>query len=298
MMCSPDSPPGIHTVSFPVRYYECDAYHHLNHAIYIRLMGEAAFSASAMAGYPADRLEESGHVWLAREHEVEFIRPYLYGETVTIHTGIEDFRRVRSRRRYDFYNGEALAARAATDWVYIEKKSGKPVSVPAEMVADFRRLNGGGGAALPTRDPFPTPPPLPPSPFHHRMPVEWRDVDPQRHVNHASYLSYIENGTWALMQHRGWPLERLIERGFGIVARRFRILYLEPAVMGDELEVTTWVSDAKRATAVRHYTVHRVRDSALLMQARALWVWVDLVDGSPIRIPEDFRADFRPNFTE
>jgi acyl-CoA thioester hydrolase len=67
--------------------------------------------------------------------------------------------------------------------------------------------------------------------------------------------------------------------------------------MGDELENATYISDVKRATAVRHYTVKRVADDALLARARVLWAWIDLETGRPRRIPPEFMADFGSNIS-
>lgn len=51
----------------------------------------------------------------------------------------------------------------------------------------------------------------------------------------------------------------------------------------------------RRASAVRHFSVRRVTDGALLARARALWAWVDPESGRPVRIPEAFIADFAEN---
>ena len=90
----------------------------------------------------------------------------------------------------------------------------------------------------------------------------------------------------------GWTMERMMAAGFAIVARRYRIEYKQPALLNDELAVTTWVADVKRATAVRHYTITRASDQTLIARAYALWVWVNLTTGKPIRIPAEFLADF------
>ncbi|UCC51464.1 MAG: hypothetical protein JSV68_20510 [Anaerolineaceae bacterium] len=68
--------------------------------------------------------------------------------------------------------------------------------------------------------------------------------------------------------------------------------------MDDELQIATWVSDMKRATAVRHYIVSRVSDNQLLARARALWVWIDLKTSTPIRIPANFIADLADNIVQ
>jgi acyl-CoA thioester hydrolase len=64
------------------------------------------------------------------------------------------------------------------------------------------------------------------------------------------------------------------------------------------LELATWVSDIGRTSAVRHYTITRVADSATIARAHVLWVWVDLATGRPTRIPPDFAADFAPNIVQ
>ncbi len=114
-------------------------------------------------------------------------------------------------------------------------------------------------------------------------------------MNNAAYLVYIEECNAAAAAAFGWPLSRIMDEGIGIVARRYRIEYREPAVMDDELVLTSFLSDFKRATAVRHNEIRRVADGALLVRAYALWVFIDLATGKPIRIPVKFMEDFRPN---
>src|SRR5512142_1511669 len=107
------SMPLTHTRSFRVRHYECDAYGHLNNTNYLRYMQETAFDASAAAGYDLDRYEQMERLWLIRESEVEFLRPLQYNDIIEVKTWVADFRRVISRRCYEFRlqsSGE-LAAR-------------------------------------------------------------------------------------------------------------------------------------------------------------------------------------------
>ena len=59
--------PLTHVRTFRVRHYECDALGHVNYANYLRYMQEAAFDASAAAGYDLDRYKAMGCHWLVRE---------------------------------------------------------------------------------------------------------------------------------------------------------------------------------------------------------------------------------------
>lgn len=284
------------TMSFQVRYYECDAYNHVNHANYVRYMSEAAFGAAAAVGYGQDYLDNSGHVWLAREHDIEFIRPLTYGDVVHIDTWVADFRRVRSLRKYDFWRGEELVARASTDWVFINTSTQQLAFVPPEVAAAFEAKNGILEET--TRQDFPKPAPYAPEVFTGYYPVEWRDIDPQFHVNNAAYLAYIENCNIDVCAHYGWPMDRMAAEGIGIIARRYQIEYRRPAVLGDTLKISTWVSDRRGASAIRHHEIRRAADDLLLVRSRVKWVWINLQTGAPIRIPKPFLEAFADNFTE
>jgi acyl-CoA thioester hydrolase len=284
----------VYEHTFRVRHYECDAYGHVNHAQYVRWMQEAALAASTAVNYPISRYEAMGRQWWVHETDVTYLTPLAYGDTVQVQTWVENFRRARSRRVYELRvaaTGE-LAATASSDWVFLETARRRPVRVPPEMMAAFLP-DGSLGENKP--EPFPAAPPPPPGKFSLRRLVEWRDIDPAQHVNNSVYLAYIEDCGVQVAAHFGWSMLRMVAHGFGIMARRYRIQYLQPALMGDEVETTTWISEVKRATAVRHYTITRVGDGTLLARAHVLWVWVNLKNGRPIRIPPDFLASFTPN---
>lgn len=287
--------PPVYTASFEIRHYECDAYGHLNNANYIRYMEEAAFGASASVGYSKARYEAMGYVWLVRATEIEYLKPLLHGETVEVKTWAGDFRRVRSRRMYEFRRvGESdLAARASTDWVYLEAGGGHPAPIPPEMIQAF--MPEGMSETVPPRAHFPPAPPPPPGVFTLRRRVEWRDIDPAGHVNNAVYFNYIEDCGLQVANAHGWPVSRTEAAGFAVIARAHHMEYRQPALLDDELEIATWAAPEGRATAYRFYTVTRLSDQRLLAQARTRWVWVDLKTQRPIRIPEGYMVNFAPN---
>jgi acyl-CoA thioester hydrolase len=287
-------PAAVYERAFRVRLYECDAYGHVNHANYLRYIQEAALEASSAVGYSVERYREMGRTWLIRETDITYLRPLSYGDAVIVRTWVDDFRRVRSRRQYEMRleGSDEPVASARTEWVYLDASTLRPVSVPPEMVSAFY---AGEPPVGDRREPFPEPPPPPEGIFRMRRPVEWRDIDPAGHVNNANYLAYIEECNMAVAVAHRWPMERIMAAGFGIVARRYRIEYRDSARHGDEVEVTTYVSDVKRSTATRHNDITRVSDGTLLVRANALWVWVDLRTGRPTRIPQAFIDDFSPN---
>ena len=213
-------------------------------------------------------------------------------------TWVLDFRRIRNRRAYEMRlvsTGEVVA-HALTHWVFLDSQTLRPLKVPDEIMAAY--LPDGPAADLPPREPIPVAPPPPPGVFKMRRRVEWRDIDMIQHVNNANFMAYFEDCGVQVAKSRGWSMARMMEAGFGLVARRYRIAYKQSAWLDDELEVATWVSDVKRATAVRHYTITRTNDDTLLARAHVLWIWLNLETGRPMRVPADFLADFADNIVD
>ena len=288
--------PLTHVRTFRVRYYECDNYGRVNHTNYLRYMQEAAFDASAAAGYDLARYEAINRFWLVRETEVEILRSLCYGDSVQVKTWVADFRRVRSRRMYEIrlVDSEELVARAYTDWTFLDSTTGRPVPIPPEMVTAFFPE----GPPETMRPRFPSPPQSPPAVFRLRRRVEWGDIDGAQHVNNAVYLAYMEDCAIRAATAHDWPLARMRAEGFAILAQRHHLEYRQPALLGDELELATWLSDVERTSAVRHYTVTRVSDGTLLARARSLLGWADAETGQPVAIPAAFLGDLAPNIAD
>ena len=81
-------------------------------------------------------------------------------------------------------------------------------------------------------------------------------------------------------------------QGFAFYVRRQWLNILEPITLGDELELTTWLSSIKRATLVRHFTIQRLSDGVEIGQSHTLWACVDPSTGRPVRISEVWARDF------
>jgi acyl-CoA thioester hydrolase len=287
--------PLTHVRTYRVRQCECDVRGNIYHANYLRYMQEAAFDASAAAGYDLARYDEIGYLWLTRETQIEVTRQLHYNDSVQVKTWVADFRRVRSRRAYELRlssSGE-LVAEAWTDWAFLDQATQRPARIPMEMKAAF--FPEGLPDPAPARERFPSPPPPPPSVFRSWRRVEWRDLDAAGHVNNAVYLAYIEESAIQAARAHGWPPARMDGAGFVPVARRHRIEYRLPALLDDELEISTWLSDVTSTTAIRHYRLRRLGDDALLAQARTVWGTVDLVTGESIALPEAFLSALEPN---
>ena len=283
------------TREFRVRHYECDAFGHLNNANYLRYMQEAAFDASAGAGYDPERYSEIGHHWLIRETDIEYLKPLKFGDRVNVKTWVIDFHNIHSRRAYEFIvlGSDEIAAKAVTDWVYINSDNGRLAKIPLELKVAF--FPEGIPSEYPLRNSFPSAPPPPEGVFEMNLRVAWQDIDSAQHVNNAVYLNYIDECGMQVIAAHGWPVTRMLDEGFAILIRRHQIQYRHPAKLEDELRITTWASDIRRSTATRHYKIERKDDNQQIAFVHSKGVYVNLESGRPARFPETFLADFAPN---
>lgn len=114
---------------------------HVNNVAYVQWMQDVAIlHFSALGGMPL--MAAHGAAWVARSHQIEYLRPAFLGEEVAVRTWIADMERVKSRRRYEFLRGEEVLARGTTDWVFVDAASGRPKRIPEEMRAAARGASG------------------------------------------------------------------------------------------------------------------------------------------------------------
>ena len=293
--------PLVHERTFRVRHHECDANGFVHPASHLRYMQEAAFDASAAAGYDLARYEAMDRIWLVRSTDIEYLDRLAYGDSVTVKTYVADFRRIRSRRAYELYRegpGDPIAS-ASTDWVFLESVPGdaypsRPAEIPEEMKAAFMPEGPPVGPGSPPPQPrFPAAPAPQSGMYQARRRVAWGDLDQAKHVNNAVYLAYLEDLAVQMAVSSGWPPARLEAMGFTVLPYRHTLEYLQPAVLDDQLELSCWVSHAKDRTAVRHSTITRSIDGALVVRARTLWGCADLDTGQLLQMDEGFLADLQ-----
>ncbi len=286
--------PLTHSRTFRVRYYECDPYGFVRPAHLLRYMQEAAFDATAAAGYDIARYEAMGRLWLIRETELEVLQPLTYGDVVEVRTWVADFRRVRSRRAYEFRlcGADTAVVRAVTDWVFLDRAALRPVTIPQELKVAF--FPEGVPASAPPRRRFVQPPLPPDGGFRRRRRVVWSDLDQAGHVNNAVYADYVEDCGTEMVAARGWPAARLLAEGAALSSVRHRLEYRLPALPGDELEIVTWFSEISEDRLIRQAQVMRRSDGALLVRAQSVQLWVEQATGRSRPMPARFLSDLSP----
>jgi len=110
---------------------------HVNNVTYVQWMQDIAVEHYSSIG----GIEAQGHnaTWVVREHKIEYLLPAFAGEEIEISTWVENIRRVRSLRKYEFArkaDGKILV-RGETDWVFMDVKTGRPQAVQEAVAKIF-----------------------------------------------------------------------------------------------------------------------------------------------------------------
>ena len=125
------------------------------------------------------------------------------------------------------------------------------------------------------------------APFDLARRVEANDLDERAHVNNVVYVQWVQDAAaahWAALAPEGARDE------VAWVALRHEIDYLKPALLDDEIAITTWVGVAEGLSFERFTEMRRRSDAVLLARARTLWCPVDARTGKPRRVSAEVRA--------
>ncbi|MBP1590164.1 MAG: acyl-CoA thioesterase [Kiritimatiellae bacterium] len=116
-----------------------DLNEHVNNIEYVRLMQDVANEHVEANGWPMEKLLAEGWSWVVRTHHIDYKRPCLPGEPISLYTWVQDFQRIHSRRCYRFVRETdgAVLAEAMTDWVSVDIHTHRPVATPPVFIADF-----------------------------------------------------------------------------------------------------------------------------------------------------------------
>ncbi len=106
---------------------------HVNNVTYVQWMQDIAVEHYASIGGVTAQGPDA--TWVVREHKIEYFLPAFESEEIEIKTWVEDIRRVRSLRKYEFTrkNDGKVLVKGETDWVFVDAKTGRPLAIPKEV---------------------------------------------------------------------------------------------------------------------------------------------------------------------
>lgn len=124
--------------------------------------------------------------------------------------------------------------------------------------------------------------------FYHPIEVRYGDLDPQGHVNNASYLTYMEQARVAYIRHLGlWAGSSFLD--FGLILADAHVTFHAPILFSDQLQVAVRVSHLGNKSMTMEYRLEDPRDSRFFSTGKSVLVAYDYRQGCTIPIPDHWR---------
>ncbi len=121
---------------------DIDELGHVNNAVWVQWIQQVAVAHwDAVAG----AAHHAAYFWVIVRHEIDYLRAMLAGESVTARTWVgEAPKGARFDRHMEFVGDDGkVRVKAKTQWAIIDKAAGRPIRVPAEVIAPFLDVDGG-----------------------------------------------------------------------------------------------------------------------------------------------------------
>jgi acyl-CoA thioester hydrolase len=128
---------SIYSKTFFIPQSAIDENGHVNNVAYVQWMQEIAVEHySSVGGVEAQGYDAT---WVVREHRIEYLLSAYSGEEIEVKTWVENIRRVRSLRKYEFIrkSDSKVLVKGETDWVFVDTKTGRPLPIPEKVSQVF-----------------------------------------------------------------------------------------------------------------------------------------------------------------
>ena len=126
----------VFEMTFTAAPEHIDELGHVNNAVWVQWIQQVAVAHWEAVADPAHK---NAYYWVVVRHEVDYLRPAHEGDVVTARTWVADAPQgARFDRFIEFAGSDGKACvRSRTQWAIIDKALGRPIRVPAEVIAPF-----------------------------------------------------------------------------------------------------------------------------------------------------------------
>jgi acyl-CoA thioester hydrolase len=126
----------IFELTFTAGPEHIDELGHVNNAVWVQWIQQVAVAHWEAV---ADPKHKDAYFWVVVRHEIDYLRPAHEGDVVTARTWVgEAPKGARFARHVEFTGPDGKpSVRSTTQWAIIDKALGRPIRVPAEVIAPF-----------------------------------------------------------------------------------------------------------------------------------------------------------------
>lgn len=126
-----------HVLEVTVLAEDIDDLGHASNIVYLRWVQDAALAHTVALGLGQAEYRALGKAWVVRKHQIEYLRPALAGDVLSIETRVASMSVASSVRKTRILRAGVELCRAETDWVFIELERGRPCRIPPEVKDRF-----------------------------------------------------------------------------------------------------------------------------------------------------------------
>lgn len=120
--------------------------------------------------------------------------------------------------------------------------------------------------------------------------VRYVETDAMRIVNHAHYISWMEESRSEYARGRGSDYAAFEREGVALAVVELNVNYKSSARYGDRVRVTCWIEELKSRLMKFGYEIHNATTGVLLVTATTRHVCINLETGAAAVIPERWRT--------
>ncbi len=137
-----------------------------------------------------------------------------------------------------------------------------------------------------------------PNPFTVSITVSNNEIDQLGHTNNQAYLDWMMKAAYEHSESLGLSVNDYLSIGIAMVAKRHEINYLSATFINDNLIVGTWIAtNDNRFRSMRKYQIIRMGDQKTILRAETDWVSLNIDNGKPERMPDEFIRCYQPTIT-
>ena len=115
------------------------------------------------------------------------------------------------------------------------------------------------------------------------------DLDDLNHVNNIRYVEWIQEIS---KNHWGKVASPSMQKEMIWVVRHHDISYLKSALLGDTIQVNTYIEGNKGPISTRVVEIKKKDTDELLVKSVTDWCLLDAISFRPKRVPESVQALF------
>lgn len=126
----------VFEMTFTAAPEHIDELGHVNNAVWVQWIQQVAVAHWEAV---APNAHKDAYFWVVVRHEVDYLRPAHEGDRVTARTWVADAPQGARFDRFIEFSGRdgKVCVRSRTQWAIIDKAAGRPIRVPADVVAPF-----------------------------------------------------------------------------------------------------------------------------------------------------------------